>query len=360
MKFTKFLSLILLVGMLMTACAPIINQPAPHSPATVAPTQTPGTAKTPAPEQGQNQLPAGVVAAQKALAAQLGVGVEQVKVTSSEETQWPNGCLGVEMPGRMCTMMVTPGYKVILEVGGQQYEYHTNQDGSVVLAASARMPQTSDKVLVWEQTENGACSRAEIGPKGVAYGTCQGSLTQGTLEPARAEQLTYLLATYQAFFQGTKAGTVQFNGQGQQTPTEAEMRSIGEWSKLVFMEAQGQRGGAAWGSAMAWHQEGGIAGLCNDIVIYMNGWAMPSSCKAGRAQGLNQYRLSASELAQMYAWVDQYKNFEYGQKDPAVADAMKVTLIFTGQGANLPSDTEKVNIAGFAAKIFSEASQSTK
>ncbi len=57
-------------------------------------------------------------------------------MVSVEAVDWPDGCLGVQTPGVMCTMVITPGYRVILEADGKQYEYHTNASGDVVRLAA--------------------------------------------------------------------------------------------------------------------------------------------------------------------------------------------------------------------------------
>jgi hypothetical protein len=71
-------------------------------------------------------------AAREALAKQLGVdplSVQRVEVTA---TEWNDACLGVSKPGQMCAQVITPGWIVTLNAGGQQYEAHTNQDGTQV------------------------------------------------------------------------------------------------------------------------------------------------------------------------------------------------------------------------------------
>ena len=381
MKLYKYVSILVLAGMVLAACTPTAVQPTnvptvPQPTATLpaaetstpantpqadtptpAQTSTPASGPKPGPTATQGQLPSAVQAAQNALAQQMGIDVDQVKVSTFEAVDWPDGCLGIQMPGRMCTQVITPGYRVVLEVDGKSYEFHTDEGGSSVQQALASLPVTADKTLVWEQTEGSTCSRAEIGSKTVAYGLCGGNLSEARLDPGRAAELNTLLATYAPFMSGTKAGTLQFNGQGTQQASEAEMRSIAEWSKLVFMEAQSGRTGAAWGLAMAWHREGGIAGFCDDLGVYQNGWAMPSTCKGGQGKAYNQYRLSADELEQLYKWVDQFKNFEYGQSDNAAADGMRVTLIFTGQGTADATPEQRAQIAEFASQIYSNATR---
>ncbi len=363
----KVLPVLLVVMMFLAACAPaaLPTSSSPNgAPATVfpiptetAPAGTPAPSETPAATGGAKDLPAAVIAAQQMLAQQLSVAADKIKVVSFEKVDWPNGCLGVQMPGRMCTQVITPGYKVLFQYDGKQYEFHTDETGGAIYSAVAPLPETAGKRVVWELTEGSTCTRAEIGSQNVAYGTCGSSLTEAALEPQRGEELAYLVATYANFFEGTQAGTVQFYGQGQQQPTQAEMRSIAEWAHLVYQEAESGRSGAAWGMAFGWHREGGIAGFCSDLVVYRTGWGMPSSCKTGQVKSFNNYRLSADELAQMYRWVDDYKSFEYQQADGNVSDAMKVTLTFTGNGSTEPTQQQKEAVAQFAAKIYSEAAQ---
>ncbi len=71
-------------------------------------------------------------AAQSRLAAALGVSAAQVQLVSADETQWPNACLGLTSPGQACADEVTPGWRLVFNVNGQQYEVRTNDTASVV------------------------------------------------------------------------------------------------------------------------------------------------------------------------------------------------------------------------------------
>jgi len=73
-------------------------------------------------------------AAVLALAARLNIDPETIAVVSSEPTEWPDACLGVEKPDTLCAQVITPGYKVILEHNGTQYEYHTDLSGLAIAA----------------------------------------------------------------------------------------------------------------------------------------------------------------------------------------------------------------------------------
>lgn len=63
----------------------------------------------------------------------------QIKIVSTEPKTWPDGCLGVVIPGVLCSQIVTNGYLIKLEANGQQFEIHTNQDGSSVVDAAQQL-----------------------------------------------------------------------------------------------------------------------------------------------------------------------------------------------------------------------------
>ncbi len=71
-------------------------------------------------------------AAVKALAAARGIAAESITVVSAEPVEWPDACLGVAQSGQMCAQVITPGYRVILQVGDEQVEYHTDELGAAL------------------------------------------------------------------------------------------------------------------------------------------------------------------------------------------------------------------------------------
>lgn len=70
--------------------------------------------------------------AQQALVNQLGVSVDNVQVLSSEQVDWPDACLGVPSDGEACAQVVTPGFRIDVQVNGQQYEVRTDETGNTV------------------------------------------------------------------------------------------------------------------------------------------------------------------------------------------------------------------------------------
>ncbi|CAG0936636.1 hypothetical protein TFLX_05518 [Thermoflexales bacterium] len=135
-------SIVLLLSILIAACgAPATPTSIPTSPPslpTSAPSMLPTMAPSPLdpgtnPAEGQE---AAVANSRQDLAQRLSVDVGAVIMVSVEAVEWPDGCLGIQTPGIMCTTVITPGYRVILEISGKQYEYHTNERGSVVRLAT--------------------------------------------------------------------------------------------------------------------------------------------------------------------------------------------------------------------------------
>ncbi|MGI5917307.1 MAG: PA14 domain-containing protein, partial [Anaerolineae bacterium] len=65
------------------------------------------------------------------LATRLGRSLDNVYEVSVESVIWPNTCLGIESEGTSCAEVETPGYRIILEVAGREYEYRADQRGTV-------------------------------------------------------------------------------------------------------------------------------------------------------------------------------------------------------------------------------------
>lgn len=145
----------LAAALLASACAPVspvetpdaveADTPAPADNAAPTPSDTPADegaaaetpavetpAETPAAEAAEegsvNSTFDGAldvtVGAARDLAARLGVPLEQVNLVSEELVEWPDGSLGCPQPGMMYTQVMTDGIRIVMEVGGAQYNYH--------------------------------------------------------------------------------------------------------------------------------------------------------------------------------------------------------------------------------------------
>jgi hypothetical protein len=58
------------------------------------------------------------------LAGRLGVAPEAITVVEVNEVEWPDASLGCPAPDMGYAQVITPGVQVILESGGQTYDYH--------------------------------------------------------------------------------------------------------------------------------------------------------------------------------------------------------------------------------------------
>jgi hypothetical protein len=79
--------------------------------------------------------PQAVLDAQAWLADQLGVAVEDTQLVDVQKTEWQDSCLGLGGPAESCAQVVTPGWLVTVDVGGQQYEVRASEDGSIIRMA---------------------------------------------------------------------------------------------------------------------------------------------------------------------------------------------------------------------------------
>ncbi len=59
------------------------------------------------------------------LASRLDVASDNIKTTEVSQTEWSNSSLGCPSAGQMYAQVITPGYVIKLESGGQTWEYHT-------------------------------------------------------------------------------------------------------------------------------------------------------------------------------------------------------------------------------------------
>jgi len=115
-----------------TATVPAINTPTPP------PSPEPATPTTAPTQTTVDQAPAQMAAIQ-ALSKEKNIPADQIKVVSMEAVTWPDGCLGVVLPGVMCTQSLVEGYRIVLSANGEQFEYHTNQDGTNVINAAHQL-----------------------------------------------------------------------------------------------------------------------------------------------------------------------------------------------------------------------------
>jgi putative hemolysin len=69
-------------------------------------------------------------AARAKLAELLKVDAGSIEVAGLEFTIWRDTCLGLANEGEMCADAMTPGFRVILTVEGQEHVLHTDETGT--------------------------------------------------------------------------------------------------------------------------------------------------------------------------------------------------------------------------------------
>ena len=66
-------------------------------------------------------------------ASHLATTRDQLRVEQVESRDWPDSALGCPQPGVMYAQVVTPGFLIVISVGGKRLEYHTDSRGTVKL-----------------------------------------------------------------------------------------------------------------------------------------------------------------------------------------------------------------------------------
>ncbi|HQE16898.1 MAG TPA: hypothetical protein PK607_00230 [Aggregatilineales bacterium] len=324
-------------------------------------------------EAATPEVPIPVIVAQEVLAQQLNLMPNEITVIDYEEVEWENTCLGLPLEEELCEDQTIPGYSVILEAEGGEYELHIDAAGQRVALAGAPDVALAEVSMTWQSNE-APCQVATLGPEGVVYGLCNGpALMDAFVDPDRATQLAGFVSTYQAFEADTPAGSIAFEGQGETEATEAEQRMIAEWARLTAVESSSGRRSVELGLALLMHQEGGSEQVCQDVLIYSTGTVRAYSCDAAMPEELGEVQLNADELAQLYAWLDDLQQFTVdesvqatpgtnegdGTTPPATAEppaegAPIRQMIFAGRGEQQASQADNDAILTFAQEQLDE------
>jgi|SRR6185436_19053416 len=80
----------------------------------------------------QAEQPEYVRAARQALATARNFQLNEISTVSVEAIDWSDACLGLGGPAESCAQVITPGYRIILKAGGEEFEFHTDATGQSV------------------------------------------------------------------------------------------------------------------------------------------------------------------------------------------------------------------------------------
>ena len=210
-------------------------------------TNADGSALTPA-GQPAAEVPADLIeAAREALAKALGVALDEVTLFNAVPVEWPDACLGLALPGVGCAEVITPGYLIEVEAGGEVFGYHANQDGSVLRPGSL--------VLTWLRNGGiaGFCDSLAIFRSGELEGiNCQhanGGNLQGLLTEDERAALEALLAEYGSVVidqsnppdvADSMALSLVLYGLGDAQPNADEQAAIMAWAQDVYTRLNAQ------------------------------------------------------------------------------------------------------------------------
>jgi len=189
-----------------------------------------------APQEGANTAQSLVV---KQLAKALGKAETDIKVVSSTPIEWPDACLGMAQPDVVCAQVITPGFIFVLAADALQYEYHTNADGSQVVAGTVE--------LAWHRAGGivGFCDDLLIYEAGEVHVTSckpQAFSADGALTPDERTQfdqwLTQLgqvdLTQKDPAAADAMSMTLTLTGSGTGTPTAADQQALFAFAQAVF------------------------------------------------------------------------------------------------------------------------------
>jgi hypothetical protein len=120
----------------------------------------------------------------------------------------------------------------------------------------------------------------------------------------------------------------------------------------------GQKGEVGGGNesvadaGLTWSRVGGIAGFCDIVTLSANGQATVKTCSTNPPQTTGEITLPPEMQRQLSNWIDRFETFTYEQSDPAVADAMTVTIVFVGRGTEQPDPDDYLVMERLATEVL--------
>ncbi len=312
---------------LPTVAASVPATPAVGTSVLDTPTAVPATPSGPV--HGTAQITPAQQAAIASLSQTLGIPADQIMVVSSEAVTWPNGCLGVQKLGVMCTQNMVPGYRIVLEAGGKQYEIHTNRDGSIVVPATnvLQVPGPADTVAIHQLATNLGIADSDVKLVSSAAVEWPDSCLGGALFQVMCAQIVtpgYLIVL--------DAGGRQYEYHTNQDAS-------------IIMPAT---------LAMDWTQQGGIAGLCQSVTVYLSGEVYGLNCAPGGGDG-RMAVLNAPQRQQLYGWIDRLSKTSIDLSDPqGVSDRMTRMANIMGHGTQAASEADQRAVFNFGQALYQQ------
>lgn len=118
------------LAILLAACA--TEAPGDARSPTASPTLSPIDSPAASPTAGENmgemdqQMIDEVV---QQAADDTGITADEISVVSAEAVTWSDGSIGCPEEGMAYTQALVPGFRVVLDVAGEEIHYHAGSDG---------------------------------------------------------------------------------------------------------------------------------------------------------------------------------------------------------------------------------------
>jgi hypothetical protein len=318
-RMKRVLFIVTLLVLISAACAPAGQ-----------PTEEPSI---PNEDSTPTRIPVDLSPAQRAaltaLSEKLNLTADEITIVSTEAVTWPDGCLGVVRIGIMCTQAEVPGFKIILEADETTYQYHTNQDGSVViLADGAQASGSLEEAVIKQLAENLGLKESDISVVSNEIVEFSDSCLGITMEGIKCAQVTMpgriiLL----------EAHAVQYEYHTSEKGDRIQPATL----------------------ALTWKREGGIAGFCDRLIVFLSGEIYGSQCKSQPETTMGTFvdLLSAREQKQFNTWMTKFGEANVDASDPkGVSDRMEVILDLYGLGASKPNSAEQQAVIAWAQDVF--------
>lgn len=263
------------------------------------------------------------------LSQTLNLPADQIALVSTEAVTWPDGCLGVERPGMMCTQALVEGYRVLLEADGRQYEVRTNLSGSVaVLASGGEAGSMVEIVLIRQLAGN-------LG------------LDEDSISVVSSEAVEFPDSCLGVAMQDVMCAQML-------TPGRIIVLETGGVQYEYHVSDDGRRIQPAT-LALTWSRDGGIAGFCDRLTVFLSGEVYGNQCKSqpNETIGALSTLLTPAERAEFQAWIAQYGSVTLDASDPkGVADGMTVLLNLYGSGSAQPLTDIEPDLFAWAQDLF--------
>jgi hypothetical protein len=310
--------ILLLLAALITSCSSQLTTEAPS-------------------DEGPTQDNFGMTAAETAalahLSETLNLPPDEITLISTEAVTWPDGCLGVQKIGMMCTQAEVEGYKIVFEANGEQYEVHTDKSGSTVVVADGPNVEAVEAQVIDQLANNLGLDPAEIivvSNEAVEFGdACLGVVIQNVVcaEVVTTGRIIVL-----------ESNGIQYEYHVSEDGSHIQPATL----------------------ALTWRREGGFAGFCDSLTVFLSGEIYGNQCKTepNDAMGIFSELLTPEEREQIDTWTAEYGQATLDQSDPkGTVDGMVNIVELFGLEAGKPAMAVQEDIFLWAQTVFQKLYQ---